>query len=70
MAKGTIGRLIRGRGFGFIQTDDGYKLFFQRSELRGVSYDSLREGQRVEFEVTRGLGGSREVTVRLAEESG
>ncbi len=65
MAKGTMGRLIRGRGFGFIRRDGGYELFFQRRELRGVSYDSLREGQRVEFEVTWTSGGGREVKVRL-----
>lgn len=33
MAKGTIGRLIRGRGFGFIQTDDGYEFFFPPYDL-------------------------------------
>lgn len=55
MAKGTIGRLIRGCGFGFIQTDDGYQFFFQRSELRRVSYDSLREGEAFRREVQQYL---------------
>ena len=47
MPKGTIRRLITDRGFGFIQTADGKDLFFHRSELEGVDYSSLREGQEV-----------------------
>ena len=54
MAKGTIRRLIKDRGFGFIKVEQGEDLFFHRSELQGVDFDSLREGQEVEFEVGRG----------------
>ena len=53
MAKGTIARLMD-RGFGFIKTDDGTDLFFHRSELDGVEFSSLREGQEVEFEKGQG----------------
>ena len=53
MAKGTIARLMD-RGFGFIKTDDGTELFFHRSELDGVEFSSLREGQEVEFEKGQG----------------
>jgi CspA family cold shock protein len=54
MPKGTIRRLITDRGFGFIQTAEGKDLFFHRSELEGVDYSSLREGQEVEYEVGQG----------------
>ena len=53
MAKGTIARLMD-RGFGFIKTDDGTDIFFHRSELDGVEFSSLREGQEVEFEKGKG----------------
>ena len=53
MAKGTIARLMD-RGFGFIKTDDGTDIFFHRSELDGVEFNSLREGQEVEFEKGKG----------------
>jgi len=67
MPKGTIRRLIADRGFGFIKTDNGEELFFHRSELQGVEYRSLREGQEVEFEVGKGRNGrSQAVRVRLA----
>ena len=67
MPKGTIGRLITERGFGFIKTGQEKDLFFHRSELQGVDYDSLREGQEVEFEVGQDRNGrSQAVRVRLA----
>ena len=68
MARGTITRLIRSHGYFYIRRDDGYELFFLRSELKGEPYQSLREGQHVEFEVTRTPRGTREVEVRLAGE--
>ena len=68
MAKGTIRRLITDRGFGFIKTEDEKDLFFHRSNLEGVEYSSLREGQEVEYEVGQGNNGRSEaVKVRLAE---
>jgi len=57
MAKGTIKRLIKDRGFGFIKIEQGEDLFFHRSELQGVDYDSLGEGQEVEFEVKQRFSG-------------
>ena len=69
MANGTIRRLIANRGFGFIRTAEGKELFFHRSQLQGVEYNSLREGQRLEFEVGRGHDGRLEaVRVRLPQE--
>lgn len=68
MPKGTIRRLITDRGFGFIQTAEGKDLFFHRSELEGVEFASLREGQQVEYEVGQGRNGRSEaVKVRLIQ---
>ncbi len=68
MAKGTIRRLITDRGFGFIKTEDEKDLFFHRSNLEGMEYSSLREGQEVEYEVGQGRNGRSEaVRVRLTE---
>ena len=68
MPKGAIRRLIVQRGFGFIQTAEGKDLFFHRSQLQGVDYSSLREGQQVEYEVGQGRSGRPEaVSVRLAQ---
>ena len=58
MPKGTIRRLTD-RGFGFIKTEQGEDLFFHRNELKWVNYNSLVEGQEVEFEVTEGPKGQQ-----------
>lgn len=68
--KGTIRRLITDQSFGFIQTEQGEDLFFHRSQLQGVDYASLREGQQVEFEVGQGPDGSCADKVRLAQPKG
>lgn len=49
---GTIKKLTD-KGFGFISQDGSDKdLFFHSSELQGVEYSDLREGDEVTFEVT------------------
>jgi CspA family cold shock protein len=67
MAKGTI-RRIMDRGYGFIKTDQEEDLFFHRNSLEGVEFNSLSEGQAVEFEKGQGRDGRpAAVKVRLAE---
>ncbi|OGZ45782.1 MAG: cold-shock protein [Candidatus Ryanbacteria bacterium RIFCSPHIGHO2_02_FULL_48_12] len=51
MQEGTIARLTD-KGFGFIKRDGEEKdLFFHSNELVGVTFDELREGDKVTFEV-------------------
>jgi cold shock protein len=66
MATGTIKRLVRERGFGFIQGNDGVELFFHRSALQKEGFDTLAEGQAVEFDVERGEKGPRAANVRVS----
>ncbi len=51
METGTIKKLMRDRGFGFIRTGDGREVFFHRSECREVDFDALEQGQTVGFEL-------------------
>lgn len=62
--QGIIKRVIRDRGFGFIRAEDGKEIFFHRSSLQELNFDSLKEGQSVEFELEGGPKGPRAVTVR------
>ncbi|MHC4877461.1 MAG: cold-shock protein [Planctomycetota bacterium] len=64
MAEGTIKR-ITDKGFGFIDDGTGKDMFFHSSNLEGVSYDQLREGQRVSYEVGQGPKGPRAENVRV-----
>ena len=66
MPKGTIRRLMD-RGYGFIKTEQEEDLFFHRNDLEGVEFNSLNEGQGVEFEKGQGRDGRPQaVKVRLA----
>ena len=65
MAEGTIKRLTD-RGFGFIETGDNKDMFFHMSNLEGVQWDDLREGQKVTFEIGEGPKGPRAEQVRPA----
>ncbi len=56
MAEGTIKKLTD-KGFGFIEAGADKDLFFHNSSLEGVSYDDLREGERVSFTEARGEKG-------------
>jgi CspA family cold shock protein len=53
MAEGTIKKLTQ-KGFGFIDTSSGNDLFFHSTDLNGVTFDELYEGQAVTF--TEGMG--------------
>jgi CspA family cold shock protein len=69
MATGTIKKLVRERGFGFITGSDGVELFFHRSALSGEGFDALSEGQAVEFDVERGEKGPRAANMRVSPPS-
>ena len=56
MAEGTIKRLTE-KDFGFIDTGGRKDLFFRSSNVVGVRYDDLQEGQRVTFTEAMGQKG-------------
>ncbi len=63
--KGTIKRMIRERGFGFISAEDGSEVFFHRSALTDVDFDTLEEGGSVEFDLETGDKGPRAVNLKV-----
>ncbi len=64
MAQGTIKKVIVDKGFGFIKTDRG-EIFFHSSALQGISIESLREGQVVDYTETRGPKGPRAESIKV-----
>lgn len=58
MAEGTIKKLTD-KGFGFIDIGSGNDLFFHMSNLEGVQFEQLQEGQRVSFNEGQGPKGPR-----------
>ena len=59
MPNGRIKKIIYDRGFGFVRGEDGNEVFFHRTELNNVDFDSLEEGQAVTFEVVNSPKGPR-----------
>ena len=68
MFTGTVKRIMREKGFGFISATDGREVFFHRSEVKNVSFDELREGDRLEFDVTKGKKGPQAVEINKVSE--
>ena len=66
--RGKIKKLVRDRGFGFVRGDDGKEVFFHRSGLGATDYDSLSEGDVVEYVVQEGPRGARAENVRAVTE--
>ena len=70
MAEGTVKWFNDAKGFGFITPDDGSEdLFAHFSSITGDGYKSLKEGQRVTFEVTDGKKGPQAENVTAMAEN-
>ena len=55
---GTVKWFNNSKGFGFIERNDGDDVFVHYSSIRDTGgFRTLTEGQRVEFEVTKGDKG-------------
>jgi CspA family cold shock protein len=63
---GTIKRMVRDKGFGFVAAADGQEYFFHQSAVAGAQFDQLREGQAVTFDTGQGPKGPRAENVRPA----
>lgn len=58
--RGTVVRLVRTRGFGFIEGVDGNEYFFHRSEVElPYTFERAREQDAVEFAVVSSDRGPR-----------
>ncbi|MFA9441227.1 MAG: cold-shock protein [Rhodocyclaceae bacterium] len=65
MATGIVKWFNDAKGFGFITPDQGGEdLFAHFSEIAGAGFRSLKEGQRVEFEVKQGPKGRQASTIK------
>jgi len=62
--EGTIKNLVEEKGFGFITVDGEEKdLFFHSNELKDVSFQELRRGDRLSFEKADSPKGPNAVNV-------
>ncbi len=60
---GTVKWFNETMGYGFIARANGSEVFVHYSAIRGTGFKTLKEGQRVEFEMGQGPKGPQAVNV-------
>jgi cold shock protein len=63
METGTVKWFNDAKGYGFITRENGPDLFVHHSAIVAEGFRSLTEGDKVEFEVTKGPKGLQAVNV-------
>jgi CspA family cold shock protein len=69
MNTGTVIKINKGSGYGFIRGDeDGREIFFHQRWLKLVKFRDIREGSRMVFDIHESQRGPRAVNLRFAPE--
>lgn len=70
MATGTVKWFNDAKGFGFITPDEGTdELFAHFSAIQATGFRSLKEGQKVNFEIIEGPKGKQAQNISVAGET-
>lgn len=68
MVTGTVKRFNESKGFGFITPDNGGDdLFAHFSAIQARGFKTLKENQKVSFDVTTGPKGKQATNIRPLE---
>jgi CspA family cold shock protein len=65
VAEGIVKWFSEKKGYGFIEQEDGADVFVHHSGISGVGFKSLREGDRVTFDIEQGKKGPSAVNVKV-----
>ena len=63
MSQGTVKWFNDKKGFGFIIAEDGKDVFVHHTAIEGEGYKSLKEGEKVQFEIVQGPKGDQATKV-------
>ena len=64
MANGTVKWFNDAKGYGFISQEGGEDVFVHHTAINMDGFRTLKEGERVEFDVTQGPKGPQAANVR------
>ena len=64
MANGTVKWFNDAKGYGFISQDGGEDVFVHHTAINMDGFRTLKEGERVEFDITQGPKGLQAANVR------
>ncbi len=64
MANGIVKWFNDKKGYGFIENDEGEDVFVHHSDIIGVGFESLADGDRVTFDVEQGDRGPKATNVK------
>ena len=68
MSIGTVKWFSNAKGYGFILSEEGGDdIFAHFSAIEMEGYKSLKEGQKVEFDITDGPKGLQAASIKAAE---
>jgi CspA family cold shock protein len=68
MASGTVKWFNDSKGFGFVTPEGGGQdLFAHFTAIQQPGFKTLKEGQRVTFDVANGPKGQQATNIRIAE---
>jgi cold shock protein len=65
MQTGKVKKVIMEKGFGFITGSDGKDVFFHKNGLVGISFESLKGGEEVQYEVEQTPKGANAKNVSI-----
>lgn len=64
MAEGTVKWFNESKGFGFINMDNGEEVYVDHAAIQADGRKTLKEGQRVQFELQASPKGAKALRVR------
>ena len=66
-SRGTVKWFNESKGYGFIEQESGPDVFAHFRAINGEGFKTLKEGQKVEFNVTQGAKGPQAEDITVVE---